>query len=408
MKTAASADQNTILIEALERLTTEPLLSDPGRNERTRDPAPDPQETPRLADLLDELALLIRRFVKLPKPELAMLLAVWITETYTFDKFRYCGYLALRSATPRCGKTLLMRILSQSANGTPSIVSIPTPATLYRSTRPVLLLDEVDKLRNADKEKYGEVLAVLNCGFEAGAVIERCNKTSLKVEEFRVYGPKALAGIEGIADTLADRSFQIQMERSVHRMPRLNVRKLDELFTQLRAGLQGWAEHYGEQLAEIYDDLPDQLACLDGFDDRFQDIAEPLVVLATLADAERPEGPAILPRLLAGLTAAAGRREPSGREKQLLAFLDIAATKVKADAPAVNVDEIFVRSAELVADCAVIEDLAFIETPKKLAGLLKHFDLCPTFNHAKTERGYWIKQSWVETWRGRYAKAGER
>jgi len=386
-------NQHDALLE-LERAAKSPL----GPQRHNGEPQ---SETPRLADLLDEIDLLIRRFVKLPKPELAMLIAVWLAETYTFERFRYCGYLALRSATPRCGKTLLMRILSQSANGAPSIVSIPTPATLYRSTRPVLLLDEVDKLRNADKEKYGEVLAVLNCGFEAGGVIERCNKNTFKIEQYQVYGPKALAGIEGIADTLADRSFQIQMERSAHRMPRLNLRKIDDLFVQLRAGLQGWAEQHGEQIIDIYDELPDQLGCLDGFDDRFQDIAEPLVVLATLADAERHEGPAILARLLAGLNAAAGRREPSGREQQLLAFLDIAATRVGA------ADEVFVRSADLLADCAVIEDLALIETGRRLAGLLKHFDLRPTFNHAKTERGYWITKSWVETWRGRYAKAGE-
>ncbi len=361
----------------------------------------DEPQPARLADLLDELDGLIRRFVKLPNPALAVLIALWIAGTYSFHHFRYCGYLALRSATPRCGKTLLMRLLSQLANGSPSITSIPTPAVLFRSTRPVLLLDEVDKLRNADKEKYGEVLAVLNCGFEAGAVIERCKKNTFEVESFTVYGPKALAGIEGIADTLADRAFQIQMERSAHRMPRLNLRKMDDLFVQLRAGLQGWADDYGAQITQTYDDLPDQLDCLDGFDDRFQDIAEPLIVVATLADSERPEGPAILPRLMAGLKAAAGRREPSGRERQILAFLDIAATKLG------TVDEVFVRSADLLTDCAVIEDLAYIETGRKLAGLLKHFDLCPSFNHAKTERGYWLTKTWAETWRGRYAKAGE-
>ena len=36
------------------------------------------------------------------------------------------------------------------------------------------------------------------------------------------------------------------------------------------------------------------------------------MVLATLADAERPDGPAILPRLFAGLIAAAGRRDHLG------------------------------------------------------------------------------------------------
>lgn len=352
---------------------------------------------PRLADLLDEIDLLIRRFVQLPKSVLSLLLAVWLVETYTFDRFRYCGYLALRSATPRCGKSLVMRLLSQLANGAPSVTCTPTAAVLFRSTRPVLLLDEVDRLRNADKEKFGDVLAVLNCGFEAGAVVERCNQKTFEVKSYPVYGPKALAGIEGIADTLADRSFQIQMERSAHRMPRLNVRKLEELFTQLRAGMQGWAEHYGEQLAEVYDDLPDQLACLDGFDDRFQDIAEPLVVLATLADAERPEGPAILPRLLEGLKAAAGRREPSGRERELLASLDTMDPLLNGE------EEVFLSSSTIVDLCKEREELSRIETGRALAGFLKHFDLFPKAQSGKT-RGYTVSRDWVTTWGERYGR----
>ena len=88
------------------------------------------------------------------------------------------------------------------------------------------------------------------------------------------------------------------MERSAQRMPRLNLRKMGDVFEQLRLGFQSWADTRGLQILETYDSLPDELDCLNGFDDRFQDIAEPMIVLALLADAERPEGPAILPRLL--------------------------------------------------------------------------------------------------------------
>jgi hypothetical protein len=347
-----------------------------------------------LADLLDEIDQVVRRYVGLPNPELSVLVAVWVVQTYTFDKFRYCGYLALRSATPRCGKTTLLRILSQLTNGAPPITSIPTPAVLFRSTRRVLLLDEVDRLKNADKEKYGELLAVLNAGFEDGGMIERCEPRTHEVRQYSVYGPKALAGIEGIADTLADRSFQIQMERCVSRMPRLNLRRMEELFSHLRKGLQVWADAHEEQIVQTYDGLPDSLDCLERFDDRFQDIAEPLIVLATLADAERPEGPKVLPRLLEGLQAAVGRREPSGREKQLLAFLDIATSRLGNEA------EVFVPSADLVTDCERIEDLAFIESARKLASFLKHFDLAPKSNG--TERGYHLTRQWVEEWQSRY------
>jgi putative DNA primase/helicase len=267
---------------------------------------------------------------------------------------------------------------------------------LFRDGQSVLFLDEVDKLRNADKEKYGEVMAVLNVGFEDGGVVRRCEGKAHTVTKYDVYSPKALAGIEGVADTLADRSFQIGMERSEIRMPRLNRRKMDKRFGQLRDGLQQWADDHKKVIQEAYDKLPDELDALQSFDDRFQDISEPLIVLATLADAERPEGPSVLARLLDGLNAAAGRREPSGREKQLLEFLVIAFEKLGGD------DNRFIRSAELVEACAKIEDLSYIETPKKLASLLKHFDLIPKSNGS--ERGYDLTREWAEKWESRYPK----
>src|SRR5690348_14379431 len=51
---------------------------------------------PCLADLLDESAHLILRYVRLPVPWLAVLVACWIALTYSYGNFRYCGYLALR------------------------------------------------------------------------------------------------------------------------------------------------------------------------------------------------------------------------------------------------------------------------------------------------------------------------
>ncbi|MDN5940624.1 MAG: hypothetical protein L0H94_01975 [Nitrospira sp.] len=393
-------------LEALRKIANAPLgpqLLEPvveeaqPPNSATVEP---PTATPRLADLLDEIVFLIDRHVQLPTRHLSMLIAVWIVETYAFEHFRYCGYLALRSATPRCGKSLVMRLLSQLCREAPPVTSTPTPAVLFRSTRPVLLLDEVDKLRNADKEKYGEVLSVLNCGFEVGGVVDRCNKVSLKVESFPVYGPKALAGIEGIADTLADRTFHVQMERSPQRMPRLVLRKMNDLFDQVRLGLQSWTEEHETEMVDMYDGLPDALNCLEQFDDRFQDIAEPLIVLGTLADAERPDGPPVLPRLLEGLKAAAGRREPSSRETQLLAFLDM----VEPHVPAHEGGEVFMPSVMILEMSKDREELSRIETGRALAGFLRNFDLRPKAQSGKT-RGYSISRKWFTRWGERYGRA---
>lgn len=377
-------------VEEVEKLSRSRLMSDSAES----DEAP-----PRLADLVDQVAHTINYYCRLPSAELALLAACWIALTYLYEGVRYCGYLAFRSPTPRCGKTRLLRILSFVAVDLPPITTTPTAPVLFRSQRKVLILDEVDRLRNADKENFGAVLAVLNVGFEKGAVVERTEKAkggNYEVRNFPVYRPVALAGIESLADTLTDRTFQIQMDRTTERMPRFSARMLDDLTEQVRAGFQMWADLHRNEVETAYDALPDEVPMLKDFDDRFQDISEPLVVLAAMADEERPNGPLILPRLLEGLKAAAGRREPSGRERELLAFIE--ATKAKLG----EKDEIFLPSAEALGLCQGREDLARIETTRALAGFLKHFGLFPKAKNGEV-RGYNISREWLETWEGRYA-----
>ena len=378
-------------------------------NQKSLAPVNGETQVPRLADILEDIAGLLNRYITLPTKSLAVLIACWIAGTYLYQRFSYFGYLALRSPTPRCGKTKLLRCLSALVNGRPPITAQPSAAALFRTTRDVLLMDEVDKLRNSDKELYGEVIAVLNAGFEKGAVVERVEKTkggSFEVKPFPVFGPKALAGIESLTDTLSDRSFQIQMQRASKRGPRLNMRRLEDTAARIRASLDAWARQYGDAVQDTYEDLPDELPALSAFDDRFQDIAEPLVILASLADAERqPDGSeqpngqkpsTILDTLLEGLKTAAGQREPSYRERALLAFLEIAVTQLNGAA------EMFMNSSDLVELCREREELSEIETTAKLARFLKHFELYPRSNGK--QRGYGLTQAWVDEWKTRYGR----
>jgi len=349
-----------------------------------------------LGDVLDEIDRLVQHYISLPDPSLSIVVSAWIANTYTYMHFDYCGYLALRSVTPRCGKSRLLRLIGLLAKDNPPITTNPTPAVLFRCTRPVLLLDEVDSLRNQDKERYGEVLAVLNSGFERGRQVERAERTGsgFQLKAYDVYGPKALAGIEALADTLADRAFQIQMKRAVHRLPRLNPRKLSLVLSEIRQKLEQWSTDNAPEILAAYDRLPDAVPALEHFDDRFQDTSEPLVVLAALADTERPHGPAILPRLERGLNVAAGKREPSSRERTFVTFLGLIASRLD------SADSIFITSTELLDMCKESEDLSFIETTKALRGFLKPFELQPKSNG--TQRGYHISRAWYEEWWQRY------
>jgi hypothetical protein len=354
----------------------------------------------RLADVLDEITHLIDRYLLLPARGLSMLVAVWIANTYLYNAFQYCGYLALRSATPRCGKSRLLRLIAFLACGSPSITTTPTAAALFRSNRTVLLLDEIDRLRNADKDAYGDVMAILNTGFEKGGVVERVEKGrggEWVVKEFQTYGPKALAGIEALADTLSDRAFMVQMQRAPSRLPRLNARRIHGQVSTLRQQMEQWALASRQAVEATYDQLPDEVEVLREFeDDRLQDISEPLIVLASLADSERPDGPAVLPRLLTGLRSAARRREPSGRERELVTVIEIIRTRLG------HHDDIFIANDDLLNLCQQREELSRIETKRALANFLRHFDLWASFNSAKTQRGYTITREWVEQWQARY------
>ena len=351
----------------------------------------------RLADELDHLLGWINRHIFLPQPSVAALVACWIANTYTYRNFRYCGYLSIQSATPRCGKTRLLEILSYTAKDRPPILTNPTAAVLYRGGWDVLLLDEVDKLRQQDRDAHGAVMAVLNSGFSEGGAVHRTEKTDdnkYEVVCHPVYGPKGLAGIEDLADTLADRCFTIRMERASFRLPRL-PRDFQEIATRIRQRFEQWASSNAKMLKDCYTQLPNELPELNGFDDRFQDIAEPLIVLAKTADAERPDGPLILPRMLEGLRAVAGRREPSERERSLVVFLDIAERRLN------GAGTVFVSSSDLVNDCMATYALAWIESPKALASLLAPFDLKP--GTTGQVRGYTLTREWVDKWRERYS-----
>ena len=262
------------------------------------------------------------------------------------------------------------------------------------------MIDEAERLRDHDKDNFGTLITVLNAGIEKEGQVERLERTTndnFKSKTFYVYGPKALAGIEDIADTLESRSFHIRMQRAAKRPPRLRDRRIEREARPIRERLEQWACEKAPALREAYDTLlenTDSLALLEGYGDRFQDLAEPLVLLGTIADQERHEGTRILSQLQAGLEAAWGRRAPLDREYRIKTFLELAKTKLG------KADRVFVGSQDLLWIFETIPALAGVTTCEALAKLLKPFDLSPRSNGEA--RGYDITSVWVEEWSARY------
>lgn len=344
----------------------------------------------RLADLLDEIAFTLSRYLYFPHPATAMLIASWIAATYCFRGFSYCGYLAIRSKSPGSGKTRLLDLLSALSKGNPPIYTSPTAAVLFRTKQDVVLIDEVDRLRGQDRQAYGLVLSILNAGFAANGIVPRTeridDKGKFEVVNHPVYGPKAFAGLEKLEPALATRCFHIEMTQAPNRLPRFSMRIFGDTATRFRKDLGTWTGSHQEELTGAYADLPDELRILRRYDDRYQDISEPLIVLATLADAEYGGAQRILPVLLDGLRLACSERAPVQGERRAVALQEILTPVLGSH------ENLFIPSKDLLG-LVQAGGLHSIDSAKDLAKVLSDFGLFSRSNGAL--HGYEITKEWL-------------
>jgi hypothetical protein len=235
----------------------------------------------------------------------------------------------------------------------------------------------VDRLRGQDKQTHGLVLAVLNAGFASNGVVprtERVDETGkFTVVKHPVFGPKAFAGLERLEDTLADRCFHVEMTKAPTRLPRLSMRFFDDMATRIREQLTTWAAEHQEQVKQTYAALPSELRVLRRYDDRYQDIAEPLIVLAALADAENGGVQTIMPPLLEGLCLGASQRGPTTGERLAMAFEEILRPTLGGEA------ERFIPSKDLLTKVQE-GGLPWIDSTVDLATALSPFGLRPRSN----------------------------
>ncbi|MBX3348862.1 MAG: DUF3631 domain-containing protein [Nitrospira sp.] len=344
----------------------------------------------RLADILHEIVSTLAHYLYFPHPATAMLIACWIAMTYCFREFKYAGYVAIRSEAPGSGKTRLLELSSSLTAGNPPVYTNPTGPVLFRAVQNVFLIDEVDRLRAQDAQTYGQVLSILNAGFAANGVVPRAeregNSTKFTVVNYPVFSPKAFAGLEKLDPTLADRSFYVSMTKAPQRLPRLSQRVFDDMARRIRKELETWCTDHREQIKQAYDTLPIELPVLRRYDDRYQDIAEPLIVLAALADAEYGGAQQIMRPLLEGLRISASERSPGGRERIAAALQEILLPVLG------NSESMFIPSKQILAHVQA-GGLTWIDSTVDLANTLGPLGLQPRSNGKL--HGYDVTQEWL-------------
>jgi hypothetical protein len=254
-------------------------------------PWPDPVDG---AELLQDISALYRRFVFIQNPRGYDVEAAFTVLTYCFRQFLSLPYIHLPSPMPESGKTRNLELLEFCCNRAYIFID-PSASVIFRFVEefgPTLLLDEVDNIFSGRDEDSKQLKSILNSGYTAGKYVPRTATRpdgSRYTELFSPYGPKVLAGIRSIPQTLRSRCIVIPMMRKLageeveefHEPVRLEVEKVASV---IRSKIVRWID---DQLAGgTFDRRPEFPP---GLGDRMRDCWRPLFVIANAAGGAWPE-----------------------------------------------------------------------------------------------------------------------
>lgn len=233
------------------------------------------------AMLLTDIATAIGRFVIADKATIDAA-ALWAVFTWLLDEVQVAPIANITAPEKRCGKTIMLSVLSKLAYRPMQVADIAT-AALFRSIElwsPTLLIDEVDAFLNDNEEARG----IINAGFTRdSAFVIRCVGDDHTPTKFNVWGAKALCGIGKIADTLADRSIPLRLRRKKVGESAERLRHSDPtLWSKLRQRIARWTEDNASAVSAA------RPAIIEGLNDRANDCWESLLAIAETAGGAWP------------------------------------------------------------------------------------------------------------------------
>ncbi len=275
-------DSRTVTMKEFERLTA-------------RDGNPDGDESSSFfqevspwadrvdgAELLNEMTVVIRRHV-IADPATIDAAALWAAFTWFIDVVKVAPIANITAPEMRCGKTVLLGMLSLMSYRPLPVANI-APAALFRSVdlwSPTLLIDEVDSFLDAHEEARG----IINAGFtRESAFVVRCVGDDHKPTKFNIWGAKALCGIGKIANTLEDRSIPLRLRRKRTGEKTVKLRRSDDREIEvIRSKLARFVADNKEAVGSL---IPDEI---EGLSDRANDSWEPLLAIAIVAGGDWAE-----------------------------------------------------------------------------------------------------------------------
>ena len=234
------------------------------------------------AELLDDIEATIRRH--LVCDEASYLAAtLWIVLTWAIELVQVAPIAAITSPEKGCGKTQMLTLLGKLSRR-PILASNISSAALFRAVdawQPTLLIDEADAFMRENEELRG----VINAGHTRDtAFVVRVVGDDYQPVKFNVWGPKAIAGIGHLPETIEDRAIHLRMRRKTPDEAVTRLRHADpNHFETLKAKIARFVMDSAAAIQQALPALPEELS------DRAQDNWEPLLSIADAAGGDWPD-----------------------------------------------------------------------------------------------------------------------
>lgn len=247
---------------------------------------------PHLAHTLDELTGWIEQYVVFPNSHCAAAIALWIAHTWRSTDFYTTPRLVFTSPVPGSGKTRGLELLALTCFNARMTISSSTAAMFRRIGAahnnnvlpPTILFDETDALFGSSRpsETTEQLRGLMNSGYKRGATVDRCegDASNMKVIEWPVYSPLALAGLAGkLPDTITTRAIVIEMKKRAgnETVKPFREREAKQEVQGIVAELAKWAKDSDSSLANVFPQMPK------GVNDRPAEVWEPLLAVADQA-----------------------------------------------------------------------------------------------------------------------------
>lgn len=204
------------------------------------------------ADLFTRLAKALDHYIEFP-PErrhgYLALLSCWIVQSYVYHAWDSVGYL-LVNGPASSGKSTIFNVLNR-LTFRPMKTDNVSAAAIYRTLNSyggTLLFDEAERLRDTKSPDIVEINSMLLAGYQRGRGATRLEKIGdgFKTVNYNVYGPKAVACINGVLSALQTRCIEISTQRAAKSSPKPK-RSMDETDWQtLRDDLHVLAIDHGD------------------------------------------------------------------------------------------------------------------------------------------------------------------